>query len=220
MRFKQYLIEKDETKEVSADILKVRKDCKIFINWMKTNKLTNPIFRGRNNVDDITLMTRRRNRTPMNTRLPLQKILDSLFQEKFGWKPRSAGVFTSANVSQVQSYGRANIFFPIGNYRYVWNPEISDLFCSMDMSNAQQCIGFDSEKNAHVLKKGTKEKATTHLQKLVDGCIDYDLEKAIKEQLPREIMFDVNRYYLISTNINDRFYDRSAISMFDMIMEY
>jgi hypothetical protein len=198
MKFKQYLIEKEEITQEQID--KIRRDCRIFINWCHAENITSPIYRGKSYLPNaINIVKRRKDREPMNTRIPLQKLLDELLSKQFHWKPRAEGVFTTSNLNTASSYGVPNLFFPIRNYRYVWNTKERDLFVSQDMCDAQDNLKFSTEKNAHVWKNtNSKLEASSCLIKLADNCIDYDLDKAIA--MKHEIMFDVNHYYLVNAD--------------------
>lgn len=218
MRFKTYLIENEETFEISdSDIQKVRDDCKIFINWQKAQSYLMPIYRGKNNLPKaINKLTRRKNRIPMNTRPKINRILDDLLNKKFHWKPRSSGVFTCGDFDLVGGYGAQKLFFPIGNYRYVWSTKEDDLFLSKAMSDINYTLTQNApEKKVYAsgftktdivwIDKTARAKAVKLLEGLVDDCIDYDLHKALKTN--REIMFDVDKYYLISDR-KDHYNDR------------
>ena len=207
MRFKLYLVENEKLEITDIDINKIRKDCSIFINWQKAQEKLLPIYRGKNGLPNaINKLTRRKNRIPMNTRPKVNRILDDLLNKKFHWKPRSSGVFTSGKINTVSGYGAPNLFFPIGNYRYVWNTKEEDLFINdiMGEINFKHTIssGFKEYKSGmsktdiNWAYKGARDKVTELLKGLVVDCIDYDLDKAI--QSGHEIMFDCDKYYLVS----------------------
>ena len=132
-----------------------------------------------------------------------------MLYEKFRWKPRAQGVFTIGSYSFASSYGTPNLFFPIGNYRYVWNTEYDDLFVTPQMQNINiyyiDRVDTDIYTDIYTwAKKDGKNKAKALLQELVDGCIDYDLYKGITKG--NEVMFDCNKYYLVSDlqyNVSD-----------------
>ena len=60
--------------------------------------------------------------------LEIQEYLDDLFYSKFKLKPRSQGVFCTGDIDGTREYGRCFIIFPVGNYQYLWNPRIFDLY--------------------------------------------------------------------------------------------
>lgn len=135
MRFKNFLNEgilikynKETAKEDIEEAIKlILKDCQPFLKECKI-----PIYRGVMGVEDVLMKnTPRQDRRPKDMPEYLHKILDSLFQEHFGWKPRSSGVFCSAHLGQSQSYGNPFLFFPIGEYKYVFDSGIEDLYVKL-----------------------------------------------------------------------------------------
>lgn len=63
----------------------------------------------------------------------LQKIFDEFFYKKFRWKPRSEGVFTIGDIKSIRGvYGIPYIFVPIGEYKYLWSPDVDDLYEEID----------------------------------------------------------------------------------------
>jgi hypothetical protein len=132
MRFQKFINEtitieynKDTAKEdVEKAISIIKKDCRPFLKECKV-----PVYRGMY-FGEATLMEKvpRLDRRPKDMPEYLHKILDSLFQEHFGWKARSQGVFCTFHRGQAQSYGNAFLFFPIGEYKYILAPNLEDLY--------------------------------------------------------------------------------------------
>ena len=59
-----------------------------------------------------------------------------VFYRKFKWKPRSTGVFCTGDKEQAKGYGGLATVWPIGNFKYIWNPEIRDfLDVAIDLSD-------------------------------------------------------------------------------------
>src|SRR5574343_95087 len=216
MRFKTYIIEMEKNLSIEeTDIKKIKKDCKIFINWQKTLHHPLPIYRGKSGLPNaINILTRRKNTRPIVNRL-----LDGMLQEKFYWKPRSQGVFTCGKMETVSGYGVPNIFLPIGNYRYVWSNVYYDLFLSSPMSDINSSLLDRSTGEYKWKHKGAREEARNILKRIIDTCIDYDLEKAILSG--HEIMFDCNRYYLISDTQTHKNFDgkNDLRRLFERIVE-
>ena len=126
---------KDEeyTDEEFKEIISILEDeCKQFLDEVKEGKV-GPIFRGAKNVDDtytkgLGVKGSRIDRSPVDTRRDVSEILDNCFEERFGIKLRSSGVFTSKLPTVASDYGRPYLFFPIGDYEYFWNPDVKDLY--------------------------------------------------------------------------------------------
>jgi hypothetical protein len=210
MKFQQYIIEAKNV--TNTDILNIRRKCQPFISWQKSQPEPLPIYRGKSIIGAVTIVTRRKDREPLNTRKIINKEFDNLFNVKFHWKPRAEGVFTCGNQSTAAGYGRPALFFPIGKYTYVWSDQHEDLFLTHNMSDANYKhiwrTGGMGSKEYEWKSDESKQEVIKLLQELVDDCIDTDLDKAIKSK--HEIMFNVDKYYLVYEDIGP-FEDRSVL---------
>lgn len=111
----------------------VKKECSEIINIYK--KAGRVLFRGtkserRKPIDDdnkIYKIVPRKRRNPKDTDKETQKILDNLFNQRFGWKPRSHGIF-AAGIESASYYGTPHGFFPVNGFDYIWSPKIDDLY--------------------------------------------------------------------------------------------
>jgi len=126
MRLTQYITESKE-QDISKFIKNVKKDCKPWLSAIKncTNKV---IYRGYVGkfIDKKNVRT---DRKPKDMPPALHKELDSIFYEKFGWKPRSEGLFVSPHIYVGATYGNSGgVCFPTGKFKFVWNPDVHDLF--------------------------------------------------------------------------------------------
>lgn len=69
----------------------------------------------------------RKDRKPMTTARLKHKHIDEWFNEKFGVKARSTGLFATPSFDDAGTYGTPGLVFPIGG-DVIWAPEIGDLF--------------------------------------------------------------------------------------------
>lgn len=132
MRLKGFITERHTDVTIIADTL--RGDCISFVDDLKNSGL---IYRGRN-VHDKTaasvrgkyglyrMKSRLEDRKPLSTDPKMHDEVNKVFERKFGWKVRN-GVFTKG-VDVVGGYGESHIFFPIGDYEFVWSPMVKDLW--------------------------------------------------------------------------------------------
>jgi len=123
MRFQQYINE--ATEFTSEEIVKIlKRDCKPFL------KEKTFFWRGieKRKTKDIEIFPSRQERKPKDTSKEAQKILDRLFKKKFGWKPRSTGIFTLRYKVSVMEYGDPYLFFPIGKFKFLYSSQIIDLY--------------------------------------------------------------------------------------------
>src|SRR5574343_763653 len=93
MRLEKYLNE-EESDYVSQIIDNVDKS---YLNTVLKNGW---LYRGTEDTSDFVMKTVRKNRTPMTTPKLVQKTLDELFFNKFGWNPRSQSAFISGDKGQ------------------------------------------------------------------------------------------------------------------------
>jgi len=132
---------------------------------------------------------RRSSRKPKDTKKAVHTILNKLFKEKFGWPSRN-GVFTKSG--GVDKYGKSFIFFPIGNYKFVWSPYIDDLFTEIPT------MPFIIQSGKKVDKEKWAQKKRKTLNTLVNKYKDDNLESAIKSG--NEISFKISKYYLLEND--------------------
>lgn len=129
---KRYKEEEYDDEEFEEIISILEDECKEFLDEVKESKV-GPIFRGAKNIDDtytkgLGVKGSRIDRAPLDTRKNVSEILDNCFEEKFGLKLRSSGVFASKLPTVASDYGRPYLFFPIGDYEYFWNTDVKDLY--------------------------------------------------------------------------------------------
>lgn len=105
--------------------------------------------------------------------------LDGLFYKKFGWKVRSEGVFCTGRKSETLMYGITYIIFPKGQFKFVWSPDVLDLYTWTK--------GHISSR-----KGGSK---VPDFESVVDTYRDDNLSYAIKEG--NEVALKCKEYYLI-----------------------
>ena len=134
MKFKKYIKEINDDDFTDSIAKRLKKDCMPFIKEMKSNNLYNWFYRAtEHHYKDISKIKPRKNRRPRNMPLEIHKYMDKVFKKKFGWNVRSEGVFVSSDRNQLEYiYGDTYLFFPIGNYKYVYHPWVKDIFMKFD----------------------------------------------------------------------------------------
>jgi hypothetical protein len=217
---KRYTDEEYTDEEFKEIIFILENECKQFLDEVKEGKVT-PIFRGVKNVDDgntkgLYIKSSRIDRAPLDTREDVSYILDNFFEEKFGVRLRSTGVFTSKFPTVASDYGRPYLFFPIGDYKYFWNTDIKDLYGDIEQKGyyyydesdwmynygpgklGDWCYnGLDYGNNIVTAIKKVKEdntdlsnKSSEYVQKLLDwepSCEIDDYMKEAEQELKRNL---------------------------------
>lgn len=135
----------------------------------------------------IRVDARKEKREPLHTPVAAHDIMNNFFKEKFGWAARD-GMFATGSRSLASQFGPLHAVFPIGDFNFLWSPEIKDAtadFYIGDFNNEQWeedeglIAGFES-KLAH-----TKWKTD-------------DLPAAINSK--GEIMIDCDAYFVLSAD--------------------
>lgn len=136
------------------------------------------LFRGvKVPVKWYKVITPRTNRRPYNTNLGVHLYLDLQFRKRFGWEARSQGVFATGSWAETNAYGTGFIIVPFGNFKFLWNPDIRDLFTKMPDS-----------------MESPKEKQW--INDMLEGYKDTDFSDAMESG--SEIMIKCTQYYLIN----------------------
>jgi hypothetical protein len=213
--------------------------CKPYIDIIKSCDGQRLLFRGFNfkgeDIKDDVLLSiyaekhitikeikHRWNRIPLDTPEEIHDLLNTKFVEKFGWEARN-GVFCylkDATHNTSTGYGVPYMIFPIGDFEYLWSPNVFDLYgdnqAEIEMYMNQDeyfdelieedweshCDG-DNElyNNQEELQKFIDMRMETfntdfieHLDSLVNTYKDTDICKTTQV---REITLNCDSYYLI-----------------------
>lgn len=198
------LFEGYENKDICSIIMK---ECMPFIEELrKTNIKDKLLYRGDfidNRETKIIKLKSFKKREPKDTPLVIQKKVDAILYKKFGWRPRKNGVFTTTSDQQASKYGYLFLFFPIGDFEYVYNPNINDMygFLSYDtepqiVENGKLC-DVDFEGNAITTKDVDKA-----IEELTKNYQNDNFKKALESKV--EIMFKCDNYYLVNVSYEDK----------------
>lgn len=123
----------------------LERDCDKFLKELESSG-SDLLFRGVRQLDSnvsygMDKRSVRKDRSPKDMLSSVQNIFDSKFYEKFGYKLRSTGVFTTKDPIQAETYSSHSkvkkrkepfLFFPKGDYRYFWNPNVDDLYTKIE----------------------------------------------------------------------------------------
>jgi hypothetical protein len=183
MRLSNYLTEDEQARQKMVDMIK--RDCQPFLNVMAPILGTDKGFvrRTSRNVPFITKLIPRTDRKPTDTDLETSLAFDDAFMDKFGWKGRSEGVFTyPADLKTIKF--NFNLFYPIGEFKYIWSPKVRDLYLSIS--------GYSEPED--------------EVNKFINTYIGKDLLKVFEtsgQSVKNEVMFKCKAYYLINMKYKD-----------------
>jgi len=179
MRLQKYILN-EEYDTIESVATMIKKDCKPYLSILR--KTCGMLYRGtlKNVPSDAESSNGvyyfkkkpRMDRKPVDMPPLTHQTLDKLFYEKFGWKPRSEGVFVTGDRGTAAGYGKSFLFFPIGDFKYVWSPKVPDLWTWIrshlsqrkDMSERPDLPGI----------------VDTYTNKNLQKCIELEYEVAIK----------------------------------------
>jgi hypothetical protein len=200
MRLSNFVVDAHNLNEgVLSKLLKnMSSECSEILNIYQ-DTFPDCLFRASDELSLFNLMERtpRMDREPRDSPKQIHKMLNEMFEELFGWKVRSEGVFTTSSFLYADIFGRHKYYiFPTNGFKYVYNKTGYDRIYTFLRSffNASGKVKSDfSEKEiTDVLKRLIKHEYT-----------DKNLKKAIKEASDVEIIIKCNKYYSLYANQNN-----------------
>ena len=159
-------------------IWQIKDNCDSYLRQNPGAMSLGQIYRGiHSSQNTLTKKVRLDNRRPLDSNQSVHDELNKLFKEQFGEPFRNA-MFCSSDQSQVSSYGEVYIIFPIGDFTFLWSPDVEDTFAKYE----------------HRLSHISDEDFVYKLVAENDYYTD-NLTKAI--QSGNEIMMRCKRYYAL-----------------------
>jgi hypothetical protein len=158
MKFKQYLKENNINEEIFKIINKIHSSCQPFLKeWFKSfsNESLLPLYRGAISKPDYYIGKIRKDRRPMNTTYNDHEELNDLFLEYYGKKWRSESIFVTGSFGNAEGYGDIYLIFPIGKFKFLYNPNIEDLFL-YNGSFTTAVKGYESKNLKKAIKSGNE----------------------------------------------------------------
>jgi len=195
----------------------LKKNCSEFISFYK--KMKHPdnngrmFYRGMHlSIPDYEVFVPRKNRKPLSSVEWMQKMQDDALEKRFGWRPRSEGVFALSLYpgadDELAVYGKTYMFFPYDGYEYLWAPQIGDLFSIYPYSKND-----DNYKDIEtIVRRGSRnereyeenlENWKIRFEKWMDGYIDDKLEVALNVRKGHEVMFKCKKYVMVNPKFED-----------------
>lgn len=221
MRLDNYITEVTMTKSQEVWMV-LEKNCSEFIEFYR--KMTSPkvtgrmFYRGlRLSIPDYEEFAPRKNRKPLSSVEWLQDMEDDALEKRFGWRPRSSGVFVLSlypgEHDELALYGKPYMFFPYNGYEYLWSPQIGDLFSIFPYSKND-----DHYKDIETIVRRTsrnekefKENLAAwkiRFEKWMNTYINDKLEIALNVRKGHEVMFKCRKYILVNPKFEDGIIDR------------
>ena len=98
--------------------------------------------------------------------------IDNVFDEDFGVRPRTQGAFTTGSYADAGTYGKPYLFFPIGEYKYIWSDRVKDMWINVrDMpsrNDDERHEEYKEEKTYDLILRATESsKNIYHITKVI-----------------------------------------------------
>lgn len=186
MKSKEFIIESE-----IAPVKLIRRDCKPFLNEVQYPAMYK-LYRGMNSENSAFFKknVRLTDRTPSDMPQNMHDRLNKFFTIKFGAPFRNA-LFVSGSSSMAMEYGNETyVIFPIGEFKFLWSPQVPDLWNIWDELRPLQGGMTDEE-----FKKVEKEQFEKFYNRYLTTFQDTDLKAAIKSN--HEIMLRCKSYYAV-----------------------
>lgn len=125
----------------------VQENCQPYLQAIGNDINEYVLYRGRSAYfapeQNYQVFTSHADRRPMSTRPDLQILYDNILEQLFGWRPRQQGVFATGDFHQARAYAGGEeatlIFFPIGEFKFIWSESTRDLYSSNLMNRVENC---------------------------------------------------------------------------------
>lgn len=170
----------------------LHKDCGIYKDRVSgSSKLF--LYRGYKGYNlagliDYQRKTVRSDRHPKDTPPHVQRAVDDVFQENWGWRPRQEGLFVTGDEKSARNYGLLYIVVPIGDFKFLWSYKIHDLFSKLVIDD-DVSIKMEWEIEKYFESKYIDTYSSENLPKAIDTGV--------------EIMLKCKEYYLIGNALEE-----------------
>lgn len=118
MRLKDYLNEGFMKLEQALEY--IDDNCQPYISELqRAKRVGGLLLSGRREANPFFTDSIRKDRRPKDTPRELHDLLDELFEQEYGLKPRSQSLFCNPKMSEIRTYGSPYFIFPIGRFKIV-----------------------------------------------------------------------------------------------------
>ena len=214
MRLDNYIVLNEEVDrlqlKVDGIIETIFKDCDYYINLLRKSNAFKLLYRSsKDSANFYKLKTSNldRGRKPKDMGIVMHNLLnDKIFKPSFGWNVRD-GIFASSKI--LPYYGEPYLFFPVGNFEYVWSPTVRDLYEDMFNKSNLKALDFlyyyadEKEKEAYTLKDLTEDEVKKSIINLQQMYQNNDFKMAVRSE--NEISFKCDKYYIVNRFMTDDF---------------
>lgn len=211
MRLDNYIVLGEEVDglqmKVEGIIETIFKDCEYYISQLRKSNAFKLLYRGtRDGTNFYKLKTSNleRGRKPKDMGKIMHDLLnDEIFRPEFGWNVRD-GIFASSKL--LTYYGDPYLFFPVGEFKYVWSPTVQDLYEDMFDKNKLDFLYYyvpGKLINSSYVNDLTEEVVKISIKNLQLMYQDNNFKMAVRSE--NEIAFKCDKYYIVNRYMVDDF---------------
>lgn len=106
---------------------------KDYIQLIKASGNERQLLRGCKSKPNNFESVARKDRSPKNMPLPIHRVADEWFLEKFGYRFRSQALFCTSDEVVASLYGKVYRLFPSNGFSFCWSPKVKDLFTTITL---------------------------------------------------------------------------------------
>jgi len=216
MRLKQHINEETMLDRLVDALFSVINNCQPFLKELGTVNPPQFLYSGRKSNDSWFEKDIRSDRKPTDLFSEIHKSFDDVFNERFGWRARSNGLFCTGYMGDAKEYGTVYTIFPKGPFKIIWSDNIGDLYIKLQdtMGNVKRFNGikdkfkqeleYESDLN-HLnwqpkdIEKMVQQKYDEFIDNTVDRYRGNNIMKAITSNV--EIMLNCKSYYAIKWDL-------------------
>lgn len=167
----------------------LQRDCAPII--AEYNKVGTPLMRGMSSttIAPMTVISPRLGgRAPKDTDIDIHNYINKYFMKHHGAPYRDA-LFTTSDWDAAEHYGEAYVLFPIGQLKYLWSPQVSDLYDTIAKLATSQSTDSKIKYDKDFYQK---------LDAILSTYIDNNIHEALEDG--SEVMV-ANNCYVVTTDI-------------------
>lgn len=106
----------------------INRDCKPYLDAIDHNPAHYPLYRGVGSESDLFIIksVRLDGRRPSDSAQNVHDALNDYFIQKFE-EPFRDAMFAAGTDIVAESFGNLYLVFPVGQFTFIWSPEVTDL---------------------------------------------------------------------------------------------
>lgn len=208
MRFKEYINEALTPQKWEELKTVLERDCMPYIK--ETKGCQSLLRRG---SKDMFLFygkkTQRQDRKPRMVDQDIHQMMDDWTKKNWGFRARSTSTFATNREHNARMYGSPFFMFPIGNFKYAWNDNVTELYKVYDGWNFywHETFNHTNDNSTSVYDEIDEEQAKeiTFNERVVPILQDYktrDLNKLLRQRGDKqgfaECIVNCKSYYLVN----------------------